>query len=81
MTDKVHTPHALQPVIRRGTLLGEQLVNIIRTLESKRAGRMVPFLIARQDMDAAEIEFSNMLNEDQNNDAMSYTDCKMARIL
>lgn len=38
----------------------------------------VPVVIARQNLDGTEMEFANMLFEDSNNDALAYTECKLA---
>ncbi|KZT62462.1 hypothetical protein CALCODRAFT_489824 [Calocera cornea HHB12733] len=55
------------------TLLSQQVGHLLEFLAYRR-GRQVPLLIARQNLDAAELEFSNLLFEDENNDGMSYTD-------
>lgn len=56
------------------TRLSEQLREIMSTWEQRRGGRRLPLYIARQNIDGIEVEFSNMLVEDANNDALSYVD-------
>lgn len=56
------------------TRLSTQVRNVLTYFETQRGGRSLPVLIARQNMDGTEIEFSNMLVEDQNNEALSYPD-------
>ncbi|GAA5958456.1 hypothetical protein JCM21900_001476 [Sporobolomyces salmonicolor] len=55
------------------TRLSAQLRNIVSYYE-ERSGRCLPVLIARQNIDGTEIEFSNMLIEDSNNEQFSYVD-------
>ncbi|GMK56207.1 hypothetical protein CspeluHIS016_0300470 [Cutaneotrichosporon spelunceum] len=59
------------------TLLSTQVRNILTHLE-RLAGHELPVLLVRQDRDGLEIEFANMLVEDSNNDALSYTDFLMS---
>ena len=61
-------------------MLSTQVRNILTHLE-RILSHTLPIIIVRQNMDGMELEFANMLVEDSNNDALSYTDCATFSLL
>ena len=57
------------------TRLSKQVHNILAQRCKEKGGRVTKLLIARQNFDAAEIEFADMLMEDHNNAGLAYPDC------
>ncbi|KAF8951794.1 COPII coat Sec23p-Sfb3p heterodimer component, partial [Entomortierella lignicola] len=49
-------------------------LRLIRTYMQSQRGRYLDLIIVRQGKDQAELEMSNLLVEDKNNEAMSYVD-------
>ena len=62
------------------TRLSKQVHNILSQRCKDKGGRVTKLLIARQNFDAAEIEFADMLMEDHNNAALAYPDCTLSAL-
>ncbi|KAI5121951.1 hypothetical protein M0805_002022 [Coniferiporia weirii] len=74
----VESSHQIDPRLSKLpyllTRLSTQVRNILSARSSERGGVELRLLVARQNLDAAEIEMSDMLVEDSNCGAMSYID-------
>ncbi|GAA5990972.1 hypothetical protein JCM10908_000105 [Rhodotorula pacifica] len=70
--DELDPRKSTLPVL--STRLSAQLRNILAYFESRAGTGCTPVLLARQNIDGTEFEFSNMLVEDSNNEQLSYVD-------
>lgn len=63
------------------TRLSAQLRNILAYFESRAGSGCIPVLLARQNIDGTEFEFSNMLVEDSNNEQVQKRSAREASLL